>query len=140
MSVHLVAVVVVMVVVPAAAQWKTPRAPGAVRTKIDPDAPAPLTADGHPDLSGLWGLGGGPGFSRTRGASVASLTDVALAIPVTEEGARLRVARQAVGRRDPSLRSCDRHVLERGERPRRGGCQQHAERARAARRQDCDWR
>ena len=102
MRVHLVAIVVVMVVVPAAAQWKTPRAPGAVRTEIDPDAPAPLTGDGHPDLSGLWGLGGGPGFSRTRGASVASLTDVALAIPVTEEGARLRVARQArLGRDNP---------------------------------------
>src|SRR6185369_17164297 len=95
MRAPLVVVVVVLVVVPAAAQWKTPRAPGAVRTEIDPDAPAPLTADGHPDVSGLWGLGAGAGFSGTRGAAVASSSDVALGIPVTEEGARLRLARQA---------------------------------------------
>ncbi|HTM03923.1 MAG TPA: hypothetical protein VL173_10500 [Vicinamibacterales bacterium] len=48
-----------MVTVPVAAQWKTPRAPGTVRSEIDADAPPPQTADGHPDLSGLWYPSGG---------------------------------------------------------------------------------
>lgn len=53
---------VVLVGSPVAAQWKTPRAPGAVRTEIDPNAPAPRAADGHPDLSGVW-LPSGSDFS-----------------------------------------------------------------------------
>src|SRR5690349_12127183 len=44
-------------VVPATAQWKTPNKPGTVQTQIEPDAPAPRTADDKADFSGLWAPG-----------------------------------------------------------------------------------
>ena len=42
---------VLATVAPVTAQWKTPRAPGSVRTEVDPAAPAPR-------LSGLWSPAG----------------------------------------------------------------------------------
>jgi hypothetical protein len=92
--------------VPLSAQWKTPRAPGAVPAAIDLDAPAPLLADGHPDLSGLWSPSRGPGFSPAPGATIAASIDVALGVPVTDEGARVRVARQARFGRDNPRSHC----------------------------------
>jgi len=45
---------------PASAQWLKTPTPGIPRDaggKLNPAAPAPRAADGHPDLSGLWQLG-----------------------------------------------------------------------------------
>jgi len=74
---------------PAAAQWKTPRAPGATRTEIDPDAPVPRTADGTPDLSGLW-LPAGTDFSDFYFPGV----------PMTDQAMAIRAARRARFERD----------------------------------------
>ena len=60
-----------IVILPAAllAQWpayKTASAPRLPDGKVNMDAPAPKAADGHPDLSGIWGPGtvpGGPQFA-----------------------------------------------------------------------------
>lgn len=72
------ALVSVLSAAPALAQWKAPRAPGAVRTEIDPAAPAPRLADGHPDLSGLW-MPSGHDFSDFFFPGVP-MTDPAMAI------------------------------------------------------------
>jgi hypothetical protein len=51
------------------AQWpgyKTASAPRLPNGRVNMDAPAPKAADGHPDLSGIWGPGivpGGPPFA-----------------------------------------------------------------------------
>jgi len=55
-------VLVSLAVVPASAQWLNYRAPGAPRLPdgtVNLSAPAPRTADGHPDLTGVWS-GAGP--------------------------------------------------------------------------------
>ncbi len=72
------AICAIFLATPVAGQWKTPRAPGAIRTEIDPTAPAPRTTDGHPDLSGLW-LPSGNDFSDLFFPGVP-MTDSAMAI------------------------------------------------------------
>ena len=56
----------------ALAQWPSYKTPGprSPEGKIDMTAPAPKTADGHTDFSGLWAAGGGGGGGgRGRGAA-----------------------------------------------------------------------
>jgi hypothetical protein len=54
------------------AQWDKrtdPRVPRSANGQVNLDAPTPKTADGHPDLSGLWGRAPGDGRGRGRGAN-----------------------------------------------------------------------
>ena len=80
---------VALAVSPLTAQWKRPFATGAPRTVVDPEAPAPRTADGHTDLSGLWRPSG------------IDRSDLAFgSVPMTDEGEALKAARQARFERD----------------------------------------
>jgi hypothetical protein len=54
------------------AQWEKrpdPRVPRLPNGQVNLDAPTPKTADGHPDLSGLWTRAPGDGRGRGRGAN-----------------------------------------------------------------------
>jgi hypothetical protein len=54
------------------AQWEKrpdPRVPRLANGQVNLDAPTPKTADGHPDLSGLWSRAPGDGRGRGRGAN-----------------------------------------------------------------------
>jgi hypothetical protein len=71
--------VLVFGILPAAllAQWpdyKARSAPQLPDGKINMDAPAPKTADGHPDLSGIWDRGLVPGAPPPTPANVFALT------------------------------------------------------------------
>ena len=58
------AAVILMFPATLLAQWpdyKAASAPRLANGKVDMDAPAPKTVDGHPDLSGVWGRGMIPG-------------------------------------------------------------------------------
>jgi hypothetical protein len=61
---------------PAVGQWLNYKTPGIPRTRdVKPNltAPAPRAADGKPDLSGMWAIGG-LGFSPTDQAGLEACT------------------------------------------------------------------
>ena len=83
---------------PIAAQWAKHPTPGAPRTsegKVNPNGPPAKTADGTPDLSGVWenpgwrdvrsttisGTGGAPGGAAVRSSGVAMFFDIGTAVP-----------------------------------------------------------
>ena len=50
-------ILLLVVTLPLGAQWldlKTPGLPRSADGSLDRDAPAPRSADGHPEMSGLW--------------------------------------------------------------------------------------
>lgn len=87
---------------PAAAQWPGPKTPGLPRLangQVNLTAPAPKTADGKPDLSGIWEPEGGK-FLQNIAAELKPGD-----IPFKPEGAALFKARsEAFGKDDPDAR------------------------------------
>ena len=110
----LVSLVLLLATLPCAAQWG-PHASGRVPKTKDGapnlDAPAPRTADGKIDLSGVWqspsgGLGGAPPPPTTfsEGPPVAGFLDIAQNIkggaPLNAEGTALLEQRKAANGKD----------------------------------------
>jgi hypothetical protein len=81
-----------------AAQWqgyKTPRIPRTADGKVDLSAPAPTTADGQPDLNGIW----------LASRAVFDMRQAVKAIPLSPEGKAIFDQRQATqSKDDPSAR------------------------------------
>ena len=81
-----------------AAQWQgypTPRIPRTADGKVNLSAPAPKTADGQPDLNGLW----------LASRAVFDLRQAVKEIPLSPEGKRIFDERQATqSKDDPSAR------------------------------------
>jgi hypothetical protein len=91
---------------PAHAQWPdyaTPNVPRLPSGEVDMDAPAPRTADGHPDLSGLWrGAGSfGPARGGGDGPPPANFRDIGTnfenGLPFQPWAKTLRDEREAAG-------------------------------------------
>ena len=72
--------VVLLLTIPASAQWPAFRTPGVPRLpngEVDMDAPTPRMPDGKPDLSGLWENVGSAGAGRGATPQLVSLDEVA---------------------------------------------------------------
>jgi hypothetical protein len=98
----------------AHAQWPNFPTPGVPRTpdgEVDRDGPVPRSADGHPDLSGLWRGPRGPAAEMfAPGPPIAGFRDVGQNIegglPLQPWAAELRAEREANGSRDNPEAHC----------------------------------
>jgi hypothetical protein len=101
----------------ASAQWKTPNKAGTPLTRIDLNTPAPRAANGKPDFSGLWGFGPVSGSIVPDGeralfdplplsVSRAASTNVAVGVPMTDDGEAIVKARAARAFRDNPRSQC----------------------------------
>jgi hypothetical protein len=102
----------VVTVPPAGGQWLDHRTPGIPRTadgKLDADAPAPRTAHGTPDLSGLWRQPVPPGYV----IDIAADLPAEAVAPIASRLYELRLGE--FGKDDPATIGClpsgPRHII-----------------------------
>src|SRR5215471_18701487 len=100
------------VVTPAFAQWEGYPTPGIPRTpngQVNLNAPAPRTADGRPDLTGIW-LANRGAFNFAVGLKRGET------VPFNAEGKKLFDERQATNSKDePSARCLPSHIAMRNQ-------------------------